>query len=155
MATCPNCGAPLPEGVSFCTNCGAAAPVSSESASASGATYKDPYDQTGKFSTVEIAEGKLYALAAYLLGPLGMIIALLGAKNNRFTMFHLHQSLRFAILYVFLGLIAAVLCFTVIVPIVAGIAIVVLMVIELIAVIQACGGQAKEAAIIRSIDFLN
>ena len=89
---------------------------------------------------------------AFTIG--GIIIALLIGKDSPYVNFHLRQALKFLVCEILLGLIAAVLAFTLIVPIAAGIAICVLAVIQLICFFQVCQGKAKEPAIIRSLSFL-
>ena len=56
---------------------------------------------------------------------------------------------------VLLAIAAALLAWTFLVPIAAGIAMVVLMVIKIICFFQVCKGKAKEPAIVRSLGFLN
>ena len=54
------------------------------------------------------------------------------------------------LLFICMGL----LCWTIIVPIAAGIAYIVLAVVKIICFFQICSGKAKEPAIIRSFGFL-
>ena len=68
--------------------------------------------------------------------------------------FHVRQALKFAVLDTLLGLISLVLCWTVVVPILAGIAAVVLLVVRIICFVQICQGKAVEPAVIRSFGFL-
>ena len=82
-------------------------------------------------------------------------IALLGAKESPYVQFHLKQNLKFCIVELLLSLCAAVLFFTFIVPIAAGICMAILEVIRVIAFFQVCGNKAKEPAIIRGLGFLN
>ena len=103
MANCPNCGAPIGEGAAFCTNCGspvsttpppqgdpytppqdANIPPQGNYAPPQGAYVPpqyayapDPKDHTAEFDPEDIADNKVIAMAAYLLGTLGIIIALM------------------------------------------------------------------------------
>ena len=93
-------------------------------------------------------------MLVYLMGSIGIIIALLASRNSKFVDFHLRQALKFLVVEILIGLITVVLCWTIIVPIAAGIMYVVLTILEIICFFQVCSGKAKEAPIIRSLNFL-
>jgi len=151
MAFCPNCGKEIPEGQVFCSNCGASlnAPGAQPAAPA-----VDPYDHTADFSPEDISQNKVIAMAAYLLGAVGVIIALLAAPQSPYASFHVRQALKFTMVEVLLLIVSAVLVWTFIVPIAAAICVGVLGVIEIICFFQVCQGKAKDAPIIRSLGFL-
>ena len=44
-------------------------------------------------SEVEIGEGKLFAVLAYLFGIIGFLIVVLAKKDNRFALYHAKQVL--------------------------------------------------------------
>ena len=48
----------------------------------------------------------------------------------------------------------ALLCWTIIVPIVGGVCLAIVLVLKVICFFQICSGKAKEPAIIRSLGFL-
>ena len=114
----------------------------------------DPYDHTAEFQAEDVAQHKLYAILPYLTGIIGIIIALLGAKDSPFVQFHLRQNLKFLIVEAILALCAAMLAITIIVPIAACVCLLIVEVIRIIAFFQVCAGKAKEPAIIRSLGFL-
>ncbi len=151
MAFCPNCGKEIPDGQVFCSNCGASmnAPVAQPAAPA-----VDPYDHTADFSPEDISQNKVIAMAAYLLGAVGVIIALLAAPQSPYASFHVRQALKFTMVEILLLIVSAVLVWTFIVPIAAAICVGVLGVIEIICFFQVCQGKAKDAPIIRSLGFL-
>lgn len=163
MSICPHCNAQVEDGASFCPACGKkiavdAAPAGTpEPAPAPDYYYPpafDPADHTAEFDPQDISDNKVVCMLVYLSSFLGIIIALLIGKDSPYVNFHLRQALKFLVCEILLGLIAAVLAFTLIVPIAAGIAICVLAVIQLICFFQVCQGKAKEPAIIRSLSFL-
>ena len=156
MAFCNNCGNQLPDGATFCSNCGA--PVG-QSADGAARNYMprpvfNPYDHTADFDQEDISANKVTAMAAYILGMIGIVIALLAAPDSKYAAYHSRQALKFEILNVLLGVVMVLLCWTVIIPIAGGICMLVLFVIRIICFFQVCSGKAKDAAIIRSLSFL-
>ena len=166
MKICHCCTAQLDDDAQFCRNCGAPqgeenkrplqpAPVYQSQYQAPAQPEKDPFDHTEEFEAADIASGKLWAMCVYLLDIVGIFLVLRGAKENGYAMFHLRQGLKFTVVEMLLAIAAALLAWTFLVPIAAGIAMVVLMVIKIICFIQVCKGKAKEPAIVRSLGFLN
>ena len=114
----------------------------------------DPYDHTAEFAPQDISDNKVYAILVYLLGWIGIVIALLAAKESLYVTFHLRQGLKFVVVDTLVTIISVVLAFTIIVPIAGAIFGVVLWVIKIICFFQICSGKAKEPVIIRSLGFL-
>lgn len=159
MKTCHCCTAQLEDDALYCRNCGApqtgedkaiVRPVSMPAPE----PEIDLYDHTAEYEAADVAQNKLWAMLVYLLDAAGVLLALLGAKNSAYVMFHVRQSLKFTVLQVILAAAAAVLFWTFLVPIAAGVALAVLTVLRAIAFIQVCRGEAREPAIIRSLGFL-
>lgn len=150
MAFCKNCGAQIPDDAAFCGNCGA----STNGAQSYAPTYVDPSDHTSEFDPTDISENKVVAMAAYMMGVVGIILALLAAPNSKYAAFHSRQALKFEIVNSLLLIIAAVLCWTVIVPIAVGVCFVILLVVRIICFFRVCSGKAKDAPIIGSLGFL-
>ena len=102
MKTCPNCNVQLDDAATFCANCGARI---SESAQAQPQYTQntavppqgDPYDHTAEFDPQDISDNKVFAMLGYLLGTVGIIIALLASRKSPFTMFHVRQALKFTV----------------------------------------------------------
>ena len=138
MKTCPHCGAAMEDNAMFCTNCG-----TQWSAVGAGAPngYGDP-NQTAYY-------------AGYLMGVVGIIIAMLASSDSPFTAFHVRQALKISILGTLTGLAALVLCWTIIVPIAAGIFETVLFVVRIICFVRICQGKAIEAPVVRGFSFMN
>lgn len=149
MKTCPKCGAQMEDQALFCGNC--------------GANYNNPYatataavpewDHTAEFDPKDVSDNKVIAMLVYLLGIVGIFIALLSQKSP-YVAFHVRQAMKFLVIETLLGIVTAVLCWTVIVPIAAGVCYVVLWVVKIICFVSICKGEAKEPAIIRSFTFL-
>lgn len=174
MKQCPNCRNQIPEEAAFCPVCGTAInafhsfpePYPPQSAAQTPPVYTqsvymppvpkiNPYDHTAKFEPRDTSEHKLYSLLCYLLDFVGIIIAILGAKESEFTRFHIHQSMKFTVLEALLALTAGMLCWTVVVPVLALIALVILLVIKLICILNLCRGKSVEPILVRSLKFLN
>ena len=150
MKFCPNCGTQMEDNAAFCPKCGV------QPNAAPNMTYApvDPYDHTAEFDPQDISDNKVYAMLVYLMGTIGIIIALLAAQNSRFVAFHVRQALKIVAVNLLMGIISAVLIWTFIVPIAAGVMAVVFWVIKIICFFQVCSGKAKEPAIIRSLGFM-
>lgn len=150
MKFCPNCGTQMEDNAAFCPKCGV------QPNAAPNMTYApvDPYDHTAEFDPQDISDNKVYATLVYLMGTIGIIIALLAAQSSRFVAFHVRQALKIVAVNLLMGIISAVLIWTFIVPIAAGVMAVVFWVIKIICFFQVCSGKAKEPAIIRSLGFM-
>jgi len=111
-----------------------------------------------EFDLKDISENKVSAMAAYLMGPVGIIIALLIARDSAYTAFHVRQALKLTVCSVALEIIAAIFALFGMIPFVGMIFKLVLMIIcaiwiyvlvlRLIAIAQVCDGEAREPAII-------
>ena len=145
MAFCPNCGAQVEDGAPACPNCG-----TSFAAPQINYAY-DPADHTAEFDPKDISDNKVFAMSAYLLGVVGIIITMLAAQKSPYAMFHARQSLKISVCI-------ALLAFCMIVPIlgwfVAAVGVIVLLVVSIIQFFSVCSGKAKEAPIIKSVGFL-
>lgn len=107
-----------------------------------------PTDYTHAFDAEDVEKNKIFATASYLLGFIGIIIALLAAKDSDYVSFHVRESMKIQVLFALLGLASVLLFWTIIIPILACIAIVVLGVIEIICMVRAMMGQSKKVPLI-------
>ena len=114
----------------------------------------DPYDHTAEFDPKDISDNKVFAMLVYLMGTIGIIIALLASHASPYAMFHVRQGLKLTVVNMLLAIIMLILIWTIIVPFVCGIAFAVMFVINIICFFQVCGGKAKEPAIINKLGFL-
>ncbi len=165
MKICPNCQQAVEDNAAFCATCGTAfaagtqqtppqAPYTPPYAQAYTQPMYDPYDRTAEFDAKDISDSKPACLLVYLLSAIGIIIALLMGKESAYTMFHVRQAIKFTVLEILVSLITIVLAFTIIVPIAAGIFIIILEILKVICFFQVCSGKAKEASIVRDMKFL-
>ncbi len=151
MKTCPTCNSQLNDEIVFCPQCGTN--VNTGERPVQMQQQVDPYDHTAEFDASDISDGKVFAMLPYLLGIMGVIAAGLVRKDSKYVNFHIKQAILLIVTDMLLGIVAAVLCWTVIVPIAAGIAILVVLVLKIIAFFQVCAGKAKEVAIIRELNL--
>ena len=147
MKICPRCGMQLDDAVAFCPGCGTSFGVPA-------APAYDPYDHTAEYDPQDISDNKVYCMLIYLMGTIGIIIALLAANDSPYTRFHVRQCVKITVCELLLGFIAAILCWTFIVPIAAAICMGILFVVQIICFIRICKGQAKEAPIVCKLGFL-
>ena len=54
----------------------------------------DPADHTAEFDPEDVSQNKVIAMAAYILGTVGIIIALLAAPQSKYAAFHSRQALK-------------------------------------------------------------
>ena len=172
MKHCPVCNAQLDDNASFCGNCGTAfhnqdassqtgAYQSAQSGGSQNFSYppyqppkRSPYDHTQEFDRQDISDNKVFAMGCYLLSFVGIIVALLASHQSKYAMFHVRQAMKFTVIEALIGLLTATLFWTIIIPILGGIAIVVLLVIRIISFVQICQGKAVEPYILRNLGFL-
>lgn len=164
MKICPNCNCQLDDNAAFCTGCGTPF-VAPQPVPVVAAPVYDPYDHTAEFDPKDISDNKVIAMLVYLMGPIGIIIALLAGSTSPYAGFHVRQALKFTATEI-LATIALILCAVIaVIPYlgwfiyaVAAIAYVgilgTLTVLKFICFFQICKGQAKEAAIIRNLKFM-
>lgn len=166
MKICPTCGAQLEDTAAFCNVCGTSlaavqpvapaqeTPAAPAAPAAPAEPVKDPYDHTDEFEAEDISNHKPYAMLLYLVSIIGLFAALIAGKDSPYLKFHTRQIIKFMVLEALVGLAAAVLCWTFIVPIAAVVAEGIMLVLKVIAFFQICAGKSKEPAIIRNFGFL-
>lgn len=90
-------------------------------------------------------------MASYILGFVGIVIALLAAQDSKFAMFHARESLKLQVANSLVLILMVVLSWTVIVPIAGLVAFAVILVVTVICFFRAAKGQAKTAPIVGSL----
>lgn len=169
MKICTNCNQPLEDNAAYCYKCGTQFSNEQQANSqvppqgnygqtpeytSNQVSYADPYDHTGEFEPKDISENKVISMLVYLMGAIGIVIALLASNTSKYAAFHVRQALKFTVIEILSAIITVLLCWTIIVPMAYAIFILVLTVIKFICFFQICAGKAKEPAIIRSFGFL-
>ena len=151
MKFCPNCGSPLEPDAVSCPNCGD--PLTQQAVPAP-TPYVDPTDHTGEYDAADVSENKVIAMLPYVLGIVGLVIALLVRSDSPYAGFHVRQYLKICICEAITAILSAVLCWTILVPIAGGVCVLILLVVRVICFFQICKGQAKEPAIVCKLSFL-
>lgn len=155
MAFCSKCGTQVQDGAPFCPNCGAPMGAPGQAMpNYAPAPIVPEWDHTGEFDPRDISENKVFALATYLLGFIGIIIVFLGAKESKYAMWHAKNALTLEVVAAFVALATAVLSWTCIVPVAGAVCIIIIAVLEIICIFNVFAGKAKEPAIIRGLSFL-
>lgn len=150
---CPNCGSKIEDGGAFCTRCGTSLTGVTQTNTVQRSNYALT-DHTTEFDIKDISDNKVMALLPYLMGIMGVIIALLACRESAYTYFHVRQALKIEVVTVLLGVIMLVFSWTLIIPIVGALCIAVLFVVRIICFFQVCAGKANEPAIIKNFGFL-
>ena len=176
MTLCPFCNTYVDDSASVCPNCGNAL-SSVKSADNSGQpnygaeqppygnqyNYQqnqppmvqyDPSDHTTEFSVKDISDNKVIAMLVYLLGTVGIFLALIGSKESPYVAFHVRQAMKIKVCEILLSIGSILLCWTGLVPLAAFVCSIILLVLTILAFFQICGGKAKEPAIIKNLKFL-
>lgn len=166
MKICPKCNQPVADDAAFCVNCGTQFGANQQQPPYNGqqgyqvppqqayAPPYDPYDHTAEFDPKDISDNKVISMLVYLMGAVGIIIALLASSTSPYAAFHVRQALKFTVVTILMSLCAVLLFWTIIVPIAYAVMLIVLWVIKIICFFQICSGKAKEPPIIRSLTFL-
>ncbi|MBR3767420.1 MAG: hypothetical protein IKL10_04160 [Clostridia bacterium] len=114
----------------------------------------DPWDRTALFSEEDVSEYRLFAALTYLLGFIGIIIALLVNKDSEYLKFHIYQGLKITICQAALGLFSLIGAWTFIIPLAAAVCFILIVIIQLVSTFWTLQGKSKEAIIIRSLNIL-
>lgn len=180
MKTCPNCRNQVLDEAVFCPICGSAMDAAPQyqqpptqpnppynstytqpPVPAAPIPYVNPFDHTKDFDAADISENKVFAMIMYLLGPLGVIIGLLGADDSKYVAFHVRQVLKLTVAEI-LGILAlaavsyvmwnirlrSLMMFVIVVALIG------LVVLHLICFLQVCKEKAKEVYIVRNLRFM-
>ena len=115
---------------------------------------KPATDHTDEFEADDISKNKVIAMAAYLLGTLGVIVALLAAPQSPYATFHSRQALKLAIVEAMVTIVTVVLFWTIIIPFAGVICMGIIWVLRIIGVFNVASGKAKEVPILSAFPFL-
>ncbi len=114
----------------------------------------NPFDHTSQFSAEDVSANKLLAMLVYVLGAVGIVIALLAGKDSEFAKFHARQGMKIVLLETICTLATTFLVWTFIVPLAGAVCTVILLVVRIICFCQVCSGKSVEPPIVRSFTFL-
>ena len=112
------------------------------------------YDHTDSYNAEDISENRLYCIAVYVFGIIGVIVASLLAKDSPYARFHIRQMLKISIVETIVIFVMSVLCWTVIVPIASMVCLLALFIIRIACILDVTKNKAVDALIIKDIGFL-
>lgn len=181
MKDCPNCRNQIADDSVFCPICGTAVGIVPQFSpqnnlkrpqetitepdtmpmDAPTAPYIDPYDHTKEFDHADISEHKHAAMLAYLLGPVGILIALLAAADSKYGKFHIKQAMKLTVAEI-LGclMLAAASCILwsirlrILMLFAVAVAFAAFVGLHLLCFYQVCKGNAVEVYFVRRLRFL-
>lgn len=167
MKNCPRCNAQMEDNAVFCQNCGFSTAQQPEPQpqpqqqqynqyAAAPMPAVNPYDHTAEFSAEDVSENKLLAAVIYVSSILGIIVALIAqsSRKSKYLDFHIKQGLKSFVVMFFLVVIAAILSWTCIVPIAAGVCEVIVLVCNYICLFKTLANKSIEIPVVRSLGFL-
>lgn len=144
MKFCPTCHLTYDDSANVCAQCGGPLALAQIPA-------VDMTDHTAEFDPEDISKNKVLAMASYILGFIGILIAVIAGGSSPYAAFHVRQSLKIRICFIILALVNFI-------PILGWIAyavcVIILLVVNLICFFDVCKGKAKEPAIIKNFAFL-
>ena len=115
------------------------------------AAFADPTDHTSEFDAEDLKENKLYGILPYISFAIGIIVCVL-RKDSKYCQFHAKNALKLT-LFDFIAFLACL------VPLVgwilSPIILLVVLFVNIIAIVYAFQGRAKDIPIVRSFKFLN
>jgi len=149
MKVCPQCRIAFEESAAVCDKCGS--PLVTLDPQPPQPFLTKETDHTGSFDAQDISQNKVIAMAPYLLGWVGIIIALLASGTSPYASFHVRQALKIQICSVLAGFLAVVPILGWIAAAVCGI---LALIINLVGFIDVCGGKAREPLLISKFGFL-
>ena len=132
MKYCPHCGAEIADDVRFCPTCGKETVITV------------PVSTDPQFDAQDIADNRMLAMLGYL--TMG-VLPMLGARNSAYAMHHTNQAL-----WIFIGsLLCGLVC---IIPILGGIAVIVLVVFSIMGIVRALKGNGKPLPFIEKLPVI-
>lgn len=147
MKICPKCHISFDDTVSQCSQCGG--PLTYVNMSDN--EFTDTTDHTAEFSADDISQNKVLAMIPYLMGWVGIIIALLAAGTSPYTGFHVRQALKIQVCFILITTIGAFI--PVLGWIAIGISAIAVLVLNIVCFFSVCAGHAKEPPLINLLSF--
>ncbi len=117
-------------------------------------TAVDSRDHTAEFDAKDISDNKVFAMIAYLMGIVGVAVALIASSESKYTRFHVTQSLKIIVCNTLLSIATALVAWTIVGAFAGGVCMIILFVLKIMCFVDVCNGKAKEPAIICGFGFL-
>ena len=153
---CTKCGAEVSAEAKFCPNCGASTDAPEEYLADKVAALNDTPDTTADYDREDINKNRAMAILAYI-GPL-VFIPMFAAKNSKFARFHVNQGFllflvwaSLSLLSTFFNLIYLPRFLDVLIQLSLWAVSIPATVINVIGIVNAARGKAKELPIIGKI----
>ncbi len=146
MKICQKCHLSFDDSANVCPQCGEQLIYIPNQA-----PIQDTTDHTHEFTAEDISQNKVLAMIPYLMGWIGIIIALLAVNNSAYVAFHVKQALKLQVC----SILSAVLCIVPLLGAIAfGVCAIIIFVLTIMGFFNVCGGKAKELPIISGFKFL-
>lgn len=153
---CTKCGAEVSAEAKFCPNCGASTDDPEEYLADKVAALNDTPDTTADYDREDINKNRAMAILAYI-GPL-VFIPMFAAKNSKFARFHVNQGFllflvwaSLSVLSTFFNLIYLPRFLDVLIQLSLWAVSIPATVINVIGIVNAARGKAKELPVIGKI----
>lgn len=156
MAFCSKCGAQIEDNATVCPSCGATQQKEQQQAAQAYvnpnqnyANYTNGSDYTAQMDPNDIQQNKILAVIGYF-GIL-FLVPLLAAQNSRFARFHANQSLVLFLADIVFGIVMVIPLVGWIVGMVGCIA---TLVFQIMGIVYAATGKAKEVPLLGKIKII-
>lgn len=153
---CTKCGAEVSAEAKFCPNCGASTEAPEEYLADKVAALNDTPDTTADYDREDINKNRAMAILAYI-GPL-VFIPMFAAKNSKFARFHVNQGFllflvwaSMSVLSTFFNLIYLPRILDVLIQLTIWLVSIPATIINVIGIVNAARGKAKELPVIGKI----
>lgn len=153
---CTKCGAEVSAEAKFCPNCGASTEAPEEYLADKVAALNDTPDTTADYDREDINKNRAMAILAYI-GPL-VFIPMFAAKNSKFARFHVNQGFllflvwaSLSVLSTFFNLIYLPRILDVLIQLTIWLVSIPATIINVIGIVNAARGKAKELPVIGKI----
>ena len=162
MKVCPKCGLRLEDHMQVCPRCNHSfepREYRDDPGYRDNGGYRpappqyapDPFDHTHEFAPQDVSRNKVFALAGYLLGFIGIVIALLYSKESPYLKFHIHQAMKITVTQ---ALLVLVFCIPLLGWLAGWVCSVILYVVQWICVFRTASGKSMEVPILKKYEFL-
>lgn len=165
MATCNQCGSPIPDGATHCPSCGAEATVNTQQAQQ---TQQQTQQNTSSYGTSTAPDGSIPRTTPIdpadinankgicILCYLGVLIfiPMLTKKNSLYVRYHAKQGAILLVMDIAAAILNSVFS-SVHLAFIGSLLSLLIFIFSIIGIVNAVQGQAKEVPLFGSMDFLD